>query len=144
MKNKRFRINMSTPLMAIMAGALTLASCSGNKTESSNTGVEDSSAENVSYAAWMADSEIKRTPDPQYLDFRDKPKWEYTNGLICSAMMEVYDETGEERFFNYAKSYADSMINESGDIKTYKKSIYNIDRINPGKFLIDLYEETGT
>lgn len=144
MKNNRFRINMSKPLMAIIAGALTLVSCSGNKTESSNTNVEDSSAEKISYAAWMADSEMKRTPDPQYLDFRDKPKWEYTNGLICSAMMEVYDDTGEKRYFNYAKSYADSMINESGEIKTYKKSIYNIDRINPGKFLIDLYEETGT
>src|SRR5690606_640219 len=115
-----------------------------NKTESSNTNVEDSSAEKISYAAWMADSEMKRTPDPQYLDFRDKPKWEYTNGLICSAMMEVYDDTGEKRYFNYAKSYADTMINESGEIKTYKKSIYNIDRMNPGKFLIDLYEASGT
>ncbi|MBL3656112.1 glycoside hydrolase family 88 protein [Fulvivirga sp. 2943] len=91
----------------------------------------------------MAESEMKRTPDPQYLDFRPKPKWEYTHGLICSAMLKVWKKTGDEKFFNYAKSYADSMINKEGEIKTYKLTDYNIDRVNPGKFLIDLYKETG-
>ncbi|QCK16975.1 glycosyl hydrolase family 88 [Mangrovivirga cuniculi] len=90
----------------------------------------------------MADSEIERNPDPRLLDFREKPKWEYTNGLICSAMLKVYDETGNEKYFNYAKSYADSMVREDGTIKTYNKQDFNIDRVNPGKFLIELYKDT--
>jgi len=91
----------------------------------------------------MADSEMKRNPDPRLLDFREQPKWEYTNGLICSAFLKVWDRTKEDRFFNYAKSYADSMILKDGTILTYKKTDYNIDRVNPGKFLIELYKNTG-
>src|SRR5690606_24645102 len=91
----------------------------------------------------MAVSDMQRNPDPRLLDFRPKPKWEYTNGLVATALLKVWKETGDEQFFNYAKYYADSMVNEDGSIETYKKEDYNIDRINPGKFLIDLYKETG-
>jgi unsaturated rhamnogalacturonyl hydrolase len=91
----------------------------------------------------MADSEMKRNPDPRLLDFRDKPKWEYTNGLICTAFLKVWEKTKEGRFLNYVKYYADSMILEDGTILTYKKSDYNIDRVNPGKFLMELYKITG-
>lgn len=90
----------------------------------------------------MADSEIKRHPDPRLLDFRDKPKWEYSNGLVCLAMMRVWQTTNLKRFANYARSYADSMIINDGTIKTYAKSDYNIDRVNPGKFVMELYKET--
>jgi len=91
----------------------------------------------------MTDSEMKRNPDPRLLDFRKEPKWEYSNGLVCSAFLKVWDKTKEERFYNYAKSYADSMILDDATILTYKKSDYNIDRVNPGKFLMELYKKTG-
>lgn len=93
--------------------------------------------------AWMADSEMKRTPDPRLLDFRPKPKWEYTNGLICTAFLKVFDRKKDSTYYNYVKSYADSMILDDATILTYKKSDYNIDRVNPGKFLIELYNLTG-
>jgi unsaturated rhamnogalacturonyl hydrolase len=96
----------------------------------------------LDYAMKMADADILRNPDPRFLDFRPQPKWEYTNGLICSAMMQLWKETGNKKYFDYAKFYADSMIMENATIITYKKTDYNIDRINPGKFLIDLYAET--
>jgi len=92
----------------------------------------------------MADSEMNRNPDPRLLDFREKPKWEYSNGLVCTAFLKVWNETSDSAYFNYAKYYADSMISDEAVILTYKKSDYNIDRVNPGKFLIELYKETGT
>lgn len=91
----------------------------------------------------MADSEMKRNPDPRLIDFREQPKWEYTNGLICSAFLKVWENTNDPKYFNYAKSYADSMIMEDAEILTYKKTDFNIDRVNPGKFLMELYKETG-
>ncbi|MEP4534702.1 MAG: glycoside hydrolase family 88 protein [Cyclobacteriaceae bacterium] len=84
----------------------------------------------------MADSEIKRTPDPRLLDFRPKPKWEYTNGLVCLAMYKVWDKTGEDKYLDYVRFYYDSMVNVDGSIKTYKMRDFNIDRVNPGKALI--------
>ena len=121
---------------------LFLIGCSQNKEETDDK-TNVSGTTEVPYFVQMANSDIKRNPDPRLLDFRDKPKWEYTNGLICTAMLKVWRETGDKTYFNYAKSYADSMINEKGEIATYKQSDYNIDRVNPGKFLIELYKETG-
>lgn len=124
---------------------LTFSSCSPAK-KAEDTAIETDSVsakmDGLALAKNMANSEIARTPDAQYLDFREQPKWEYTNGLVCSAMLKVWETTDDQKYFNYAKAYADSMINEEGAIKTYKLSDYNIDRVNPGKFLIDLYKET--
>jgi len=111
----------------------------GNNAESAS----EKTGEDEPLYVQMADSEMKRNPDPRLLDFRDKPKWEYTNGLICSAFLKVYDKTKDLKYYNYVKSYADSMITEDAEILTYKKTDYNIDRVNPGKFLMELYEQTG-
>ncbi|NJW52098.1 glycosyl hydrolase family 88 [Salinimicrobium sp. CDJ15-91] len=91
----------------------------------------------------MADSEIKRNPKGWTLDFNEKPKWEYTHGLIMTSMEKLHDKTGEEKYLDYIKNFAEFMINEEGVIKTYKQSDYNIDRVQGGRFLIGLYEETG-
>ncbi|NMM49698.1 glycoside hydrolase family 88/105 protein [Marinigracilibium pacificum] len=119
-----------------------LSACgqSTDRKESSDNLAQSSDEKPLSVA--MADSEIERTPDPRLIDFREEPKWEYTNGLICSAMIKVYNNTGDSKYYNYAKSYADSMINADGTIKTYDRRDFNIDRINPGKFLIELYNDT--
>jgi unsaturated rhamnogalacturonyl hydrolase len=91
----------------------------------------------------MASSEMLRNPDAAYLDFNKEPKWNYTNGLVCSAIEQVWRRTGDERFYNYVKAYADKMIDENGVIKGYKPTEYNIDKVNSGKFLFDLLEQTG-
>lgn len=96
--------------------------------------------------AWsvrMADSDIKRNPQGWMIDFKDKPKWDYTQGLFASAIEQVYEKTGDKKYLNYIQAFADTMISEDGKILTYKKTDYNIDRVNPGKFLMELYKETG-
>ncbi|WP_373497219.1 glycoside hydrolase family 105 protein [Aquiflexum sp.] len=97
----------------------------------------------VSYSSWMADSEIKRNPEGWTLDFNEKPKWEYTHGLVMMSMFQVWEVTKEDKYLDYILHFTDFMINEEGEIKTYKKSDYNIDRVNGGKFLIDLYQLNG-
>ncbi len=58
-------------------------------------------------------------------------------------MIELWKETGDQQYFDYARSYADSLITMEGNIKTYSMDSYNIDHISPGKILFDLYAETG-
>ena len=89
----------------------------------------------------MARSEMLRNPDPSHLDFVASKKWNYTNGLVCEAILDVYDKTGDELYFAYAKSYQDSMITADGAILTYKLSNYNIDHINPGKALLRVWDK---
>lgn len=91
----------------------------------------------------MADSDMIRNPKASMLDFVTEPKWNYTPGLVCSAVAGVWKKTDDVKYYNYIKTYADDMINEDGSIKTYKPDEYNIDKVNPGKFLFGLYEHTG-
>jgi len=93
-------------------------------------------------AVKMADSEIKQFPEPWTVDFNPKPVWNYTQGLVAHAMIKVWKENGNETFYSYAKSYADKFIDANGNIWGYKVDEYNIDCVNSGKFLFDLYEKT--
>ncbi len=90
----------------------------------------------------MAVSEMKQFPEPWAVDFNPKPVWNYTQGLIAHAMMQVWAVSDDISFYNYAKLYADKMIGSSGEIEGYKADDYNIDCVNSGKFLFGLYEKT--
>lgn len=91
----------------------------------------------------MARSEMKRFPEPWMIENAKKPRWGYTHGLVVKAMLEVWKHTENDAYYNYARIYADSLIDESGKIKTMKYLSFNIDNINPGKILFDLYEQSG-
>ncbi len=93
-------------------------------------------------AVKMADSEIKHFPEPWTVDFNPKPTWNYTQGLIANAMIRVWKKTASETYFKYAKTYADQLIGPDGMISGYHPEDYNIDCVNSGKFLFDLYEKT--
>lgn len=102
-------------------------------------------AKNVSgleMAVKMADSEIKQFPDPWTVDYNPQPVWNYTQGLVAQAMIELWKENGNEAYYNYAKQYADKMIDSAGVITGYKMDEYSLDRLNSGKFLFYLYENT--
>jgi rhamnogalacturonyl hydrolase YesR len=100
------------------------------------------SQEGRSWYEKMASSEMQRTPDASLLDFVTEPKWNYTNGLICLAIQRVYDKTGDRRYYDYVKAYADKMITVNGSILGYKPEEYNIDKVNSGKFVFALYDES--
>lgn len=95
------------------------------------------------YYKRMADSEMQRNPESWMVDFSTRIKWNYTHGLEMQAFLQVAEKTGDEKYFNYAENYADTMINEDGSIETYRLERYNIDHINPGKILFPIYEKTG-
>jgi unsaturated rhamnogalacturonyl hydrolase len=91
----------------------------------------------------MADSEMQRHPDPLLQDVtNDTPKWDYTQGLIFSAILAVWQANGDQRYWDYARAYYDGMIDADGRIRTYKPEEFNIDRVNTGKPLFLLYAKT--
>lgn len=105
---------------------------------------EKGKAENQTgpYYMRMADSEMKRNPESWMVDFSKGLKWNYTHGLEMQAFLQVAEKTGDGKYYRYAESYADTIINEDGSIKTYKLENYNIDHINPGKILFPIYRKT--
>jgi len=91
----------------------------------------------------MAESEMVRFPSCWQVDFVKEKKWNYTPGLEGLAFTKLYEAYKDERFYLYAKGYADSLIDVNGQILTYTKSNYNIDNINSGKLLFYLLAKTG-
>lgn len=97
------------------------------------------------YKTWairVADSEMHRNPELWRTDFVTRPKWDYTQGLIAKAITQLYLVTGESKYFKHANDFADFFVNDEGQILTYKLSDYNIDRVNGGNFLFDIYQLT--
>ena len=94
-----------------------------------------------SYSQWMTYSEIKRTPDSFLLDFSSKPKWSYVMGIELEAMLDTYLAHGDEKIFDYCKSYTDTMIDEDGGIKGYKLEDNNLDNVRTGHFVARMYQQ---
>lgn len=90
-------------------------------------------------AEQIAQSERIHHPEMWTCDGASKPKWEYTPTLMGRAFVELYSATGDTVYLGHAQGLADDFIEPDGTIRTYKKSLYNMDRIQGGNFLILLH-----
>lgn len=91
----------------------------------------------------MAESEMIRNPSLWMTDFVKEKKWNYTQGLMGLAFLRLSGATSEMKYFDYARGFADSLIDDNGEILNYRMDNYNLDQINPGKILFILFEKTG-
>ena len=85
---------------------------------------------------------LNKYPQAWQLDGNDKPKWDYKMGFVLSGFEKLYQKTNNKKYLNYIKDYVDGMIDSTGNIKKYDIKEYNIDYLNPGKLLFNLYEIT--
>ena len=99
-------------------------------------------SDSLKWSERMALSEMKRYPEAWQIDDTEKPKWDYVHGLVLTGFEQLYEETGDKKYYDYIKGYADTLIDSTGTIDTYKFENYNIDMINAGKLLFALYEDT--
>lgn len=98
--------------------------------------------EKLPWSVRMVQSEMIRCPQSWQLDFQPTLKWDYCHGLELQSMLDVYDRYGDERIFDYARAYADTMIRVDGTIVKYKREDFSLDRINSGKFIFRIYDQT--
>ena len=71
-----------------------------------------------------------------------KSGWDYIDGCMIMALLEIYSTTGEAKYLNFSDYYEDYRILEDGTIDEYKKTDWNLDNINGAKNLITLYKLT--
>ena len=77
-----------------------------------------------SYAQRFADSEMLRFPKAYQLDHGKRLFFGYSQGVGCCAMLDMWKNTGDKRYFTYVEEWADKMcIRDSithGSTVTYK------------------------
>lgn len=68
--------------------------------------------------------------------------WNYIDGCMLTALMEMEGLTGNRQYFDFVKSCADHFVEEDGSIRTFKPAAHNLDDINEGRVLFALYGRT--
>lgn len=94
-------------------------------------------------AVEFADSEMKRFPEVWQLDHGKRLYFGYSQGVGCHAMLDVWKQTGDRKYLDYVINWADTVINDKGEIHLYKVETYNLDYIKPGTVLFDVWKQTG-
>ena len=72
-----------------------------------------------------------------------KARWNYQESVVLKGMEEIYNTTGDKKYFDYIKRHVDYYINKDGSIRTYKQDEYSIDNIPMGRLALFLYRKTG-
>ncbi|MDR2131315.1 MAG: glycoside hydrolase family 88 protein [Odoribacteraceae bacterium] len=95
------------------------------------------------YAGRFADSEMARFPEAWQLDHGTRLYFGYSQGVGCSALLKMWKATGQEKYYTYVEAWVDSLVDEAGNIHLYRVEDYNLDFINSGKVLFEVYKRGG-
>lgn len=69
--------------------------------------------------------------------------WNYMDGCMIQAIIQLYYITGTEEYLDFADNFTEYFVNDDGGIPSYNPQEYNLDNVNAGKTLFDLYQLTG-
>ncbi len=69
-----------------------------------------------------------------------KPKWNYIDGCMLKAIMEIYYIIDDKKYLDFVTNFIDYYVDEDGNILGYNEEDYNCDNINEGKVLFMLYD----
>lgn len=73
----------------------------------------------------------------------DKPLWNYEAGVTLLGAQWLYEVSGDVFYKDRIVEFMDHHIMEDGTIKYLDVNELNLDKINSGKILFFLYEQTG-
>jgi len=69
--------------------------------------------------------------------------WNYIDGCMMIALLNLYRITGESRYYEFAERFLDHYVFEDGSLRGYKEADYNLDNICEGRVLFDVYAVSG-
>lgn len=68
--------------------------------------------------------------------------WNYIDGCMLTSLYSIYKLTGDRKYLEFINNFVDYYISDEGEILGYKLEDYNLDNLNEGRVLFDLYRET--
>jgi unsaturated rhamnogalacturonyl hydrolase len=71
------------------------------------------------------------------------PKWNYVDGCMMTALLRLYEISGDKKYLDFVDNFINFYVNEDGSILGYDPADCNLDDINEGRVLFDLYRLTG-
>lgn len=101
--------------------------------------------ENISNRQWSELVAHKMLAIHPYYVSYDTPSlaWNYEQGVILMALWRVWENTSEQKYFDYVKKSIDFYLAEDDTIKTYDQEAFRLDDILLGRVILKLYQATG-
>lgn len=69
--------------------------------------------------------------------------WNYIDGCMMTSLYTIYKLTGKKKYIDFIDRFVDYYVFDDGSIRGYELETYNVDNLNEGRVLFDLYRETG-
>lgn len=69
--------------------------------------------------------------------------WNYIDGCMIKALLDLHDISGKDVYLDFADRFIDHFVRDDGSIASYNPKDYNLDNVNAGKTLYQLYAITG-
>ncbi len=79
----------------------------------------------------------------EHIRMGKKPGWNYIDGCMMTSLYTIYKQTGDKKYLNFIDNFVDYYVFDDGSIRGYSVEAYNLDNLNEGRILFDLYKETG-
>jgi unsaturated rhamnogalacturonyl hydrolase len=74
--------------------------------------------------------------------FEKNPKWNYIDNCMITAILMLYDLTGDQKLLDYSKEFINAYVSEDGSILSLNYADYNLDNINGARNLFTLWRIT--
>lgn len=71
------------------------------------------------------------------------PHWNYIDGCMMTSLLSLYQETKDQTYIDFVKTFIDYYVFEDGTIRGYHKENYSTDDICESRVLFDLYQIFG-
>lgn len=94
----------------------------------------------ITKAKKLCDTIMGQIPAADFLP--PEHRFFYHQGVFLSGMLNIYSLCGDEKYFAYAKSWVDSIIDANGNINSTEPQDW-LDDIQAGILLYVLYEKTA-
>ena len=69
--------------------------------------------------------------------------WNYIDGCMLTALLQMTEITGDERYAAFVEQVADCFVQEDGSILTFDAAKHTLDDINEGRILFPMAARTG-
>lgn len=97
----------------------------------------------LQWSARMANSEMARREHLLAWTPTGKAKWDYATGLFTLSLLQLDEQAPNPRYLPFVREVIGSFISPDGSIAGYKVDEYQLDALNPGKTVVQLYHLTG-
>lgn len=68
--------------------------------------------------------------------------WHYETGVMLKAFSQLWQNTKEQKYFDYITANMDHWVGDDGSIHTYNQDEFRLDDVTPGRVLLFLHQQT--